>query len=156
VKRRPKDIGTATTTAAIRHCISHYWPHAELRNQRGNNDAGDVTGTPGICWEMKGGEAAKNASDGQIAAWLDETEKERRNAGANIGVLVVQRRGIGAPNAGRWWAIVTAANLSQLVSTHGRYWPTNADEMPVRLHLDDMCQVLAAAGYGTKPETGAA
>jgi len=144
-------IGTKTETAVVR-AILPYWPSAERRRLRGRFDFGDITGTPGVCWEVKGGAAAKGASDGQIVAWLEETELERINSSADVGVLVVPRRGIGAPNAGRWYAIVTAARLSQLVSTNHRYWPLAADQMPARLYLDDMCQILVAAGYGSKPE----
>lgn len=102
---KPRNIGTAAETAVVRYLVANGFPHAERRSLKGNLDQGDITGTPGICWEVKGGAAAKNASDGQVQAWLEETERERVNAGATIGILVLQRKGIGAINAGRWWAI---------------------------------------------------
>jgi hypothetical protein len=62
-------------------------------------------------------------------------------------VLVLQRRGVGPTNAGRWWAILPAAVWADLVyaqldglTEHHRY--------PVRLHLADAVWLLRAAGYG--------
>lgn len=136
------NIGTVAETAAVRALQKLGWPGAERRRLNGRDDRGDVTGTPGICWEVKGGAVAKNASDAQIALWLHETERERSNAGADIGVLVVQRRGIGAPNAHRWWAIVHGNVLGL----------TTIGDLPVRLTLDAMCHWLRSQGYGTELE----
>lgn len=141
---RPRNIGTHAETAVARVLQSGGWPHAERRALRGTHDCGDITGTPGICWEVKGGEAARNASDGQIVLWLADTERERVNARANFGVLVVQRRGVGAGNAGRWWAVMRAHEVARLI--HGIH-----DVKPnpvVRLHLTDVMELLRSAGYG--------
>lgn len=113
------------------------FPHAERRTLKGNLDQGDITGTPGICWEVKGGNAARNASDLLIDQWLAETEAERVNARADIGVLVVQRAGIGPANAGRWWAIVPAGFF------HG-----TTTGPACRLHLTALVHLLRQAGYG--------
>jgi hypothetical protein len=54
---------------------------------------------------MKGGKRAETASDALVAAWLEETEVERRNRGADVAALVLKRKGKGAAsNAGQWWA----------------------------------------------------
>lgn len=129
---RPKDIGTAAETAVVRALRQHGFPHAERRALAGAYDLGDITGTPGIVWEVKGGNAAKTASDGQVEKWLDETECERRNAGATYGVLVLQRAGIGAANAHRWWAVTRSPFF----------------DMAWRTTLANQCYVLRAAGYG--------
>ena len=136
---KPKAIGTSAETAVVRALRTLGFPHAERRALAGIHDLGDITGTPGICWEVKGGEAAKTASDQQIAAWLDETEQERINARADIGILVIQRRGIGPSNAHRWWAILRA-NAWILGAT--RF------DFPTRMLLADACQLLRWAGYG--------
>lgn len=135
---RPKAIGTAAETAVVRYLRAHGFPQAERRALTGSLDQGDITGTPGICWEVKGGTAAKTASDGQVAAWLVETETERVNSGADIGVLVLQRAGIGPANAGRWWAVVPV----------GVFDPEDRFPYPARLHLSDIAQVLRRYGYG--------
>ena len=139
---RSKDIGTAHTTAVIRYLRDNGFPHAELRNQAGALDKGDIVGCPGLCWEAKGGFAAETASDGQVSMWLRETEIERRNAKADIGVLVMKRKAIGARNAGRYWAVlpfwaVIAAPPDGPVS-----WA------PVRMHLADAVTALREQGYG--------
>ena len=146
---RSGQIGTATETAVVRVLRSHGWPSAERRRLEGSLDRGDVTGTPGIVWEVKGGESARRASDLQVVVWLRETERERENADADHGVLVVARRGIGASNASRWWAIVTVETLAELLTGIEGYGVIPAVAMkPVRLQLEDVCSLLHAAGYG--------
>jgi hypothetical protein len=152
---RPKAIGTAAETAVARYLAAHGFPSAERRALRGIEDAGDITGCPGICVEVKGGEAAKNASDLLVTDWLEETEKERLNARADIGVLVLQRRGVGPTNAGRWWAILrldevanlAAADLARLFEEKPEPFVV-ANPAPVRMHLADAVRLLRAAGYG--------
>lgn len=139
---KPKRIGTAAETAVARYLQAHGFPHAERRALRGIQDAGDITGIPGICVEVKGGEAAKAASDLLVADWLEETEKERVNARADIGVLVLQRRGVGPANAGRWWAVISLDFISML--THGY----DGSGIPVRMLLADAVRLLRTAGYG--------
>lgn len=148
--RRPRDIGTATETAVVRYLTANGWPHAERRSLRGTADAGDITGTPGICWEVKGGQAARQASDLQIDRWMQELDTERVNAGAEIGILVVQRAGIGPANAGRWWAVIPLSTVALLRC--GIQPPPNrlvAADAPVRMHLAEAVTLLRSAGYGT-------
>lgn len=147
---RPKQIGTAAETAVVRTLRTLGFPHAERRALTGALDQGDITGCPGLVFEVKGGEAAKVASDAQITAWLAETEAERLNAGADIGVLVLQRRGVGASNAGRWWAVVW---LHDICHARGQDCPVRPAcevfrEVPARLLLADVTTLLRAAGYG--------
>ncbi len=150
---RPRNIGTAAESAVVRVLHANGFPHAERRQLRGNLDCGDVTGTPGVVWEVKGGTAARTASDGQVAAWLAETDRERLNAAADIGVLVVARKGIGAANAGRWWVVLPMWQAAW--AARPNTWPqvAGADptlrDRPVRLHLVDMCALLVATGYGS-------
>jgi hypothetical protein len=143
---RPKRIGRDAENAVVAYLRAHGWPEAERRAQRGSRDAGDLTGCPGLCVEVKGGEAAKNASDLLVADWLEETEKERVNAGADIGVLVLQRRGVGPANAGRWWAVMPVYQVVQLV--YGRCTPDPPYVVPVRMHLAAAVDLLRFAGFG--------
>jgi hypothetical protein len=144
---KPKAIGTSAERAVVRALHTLGYPHAERRALAGIHDLGDITGTPGICWEIKGGEAAKNASDGQINDWLAETEKERQNARADIGVLIVQRRGVGAANAHRWWAYVTSTVVATLADPSSAVYD-EAPVVPVRLTVADVVRLLRWAGYG--------
>jgi hypothetical protein len=150
VTNRPKNIGTAAETAVVRAARTAGFPHAERVVLHGSLDQGDIRLTPGltagIIVEVKGGEAARRASDAQIAAWLDETETERTNSHADIAFLVTQRAGIGAPNAHRWWAHLRVGHLAHL-----RGYPADlnlADEAPVRMTLASALAQLRAAGYG--------
>lgn len=138
-KRRPKDIGTDSERAVVRFLQAHGFPQAERRALRGTQDAGDITGIPGLCVEVKGGNRAKGASDLLVADWLEETEKERINARADIGVLVLQRRGVGPVNAGRWWAVMRANAWILGATKH---------DFPVRMHLADAVWLLRRSGYG--------
>jgi len=133
-------IGTTTAEAVVRFLRTAGWDAAERTALHGVNDVGDITGTPGIAWEVKGGHAAESASDGQVAAWLADTERERLCAGANVGVLVLKRKGIGAANVGRWWAVVTVDALAHTIGGHL--------DVTARLHLADLCGLLRADGYG--------
>lgn len=146
---RPRSIGTKAETAVCRYLADNGWPHAERRTLKGVLDQGDITGTPGICWEIKGGEAAATASDGLVSAWLEETETERINARADIGVLVMRRRGIGPLRAGDWWAVVPGAHVFPT------FWEIpGLRHAPVRLHLATACRLLLAIGYGDDTPTG--
>jgi hypothetical protein len=148
---KPKTIGTKAETAVTRYLTAHGFPHAERRSLRGVLDAGDITGCPGICIEVKGGEAARNASDLLVTDWLAETETERVNAHADVGILVIQRRGVGPANAGRWWAVMDAATLFQIHGgsvVWGLLGAAYTAGMPVRMVLADAVRLLRAAGYG--------
>jgi hypothetical protein len=145
---KPKAIGTAAETAVARYLQAHGFPHAERRALRGIEDAGDITGCPGVCVEVKGGDAAKNASDLLVSDWLAETEKERLNARADVGVLVLQRRGVGPANAGRWWAVMPVGTVAVLRLTLVNPAPETWAGPPVRMHLADAVRLLRAAGYG--------
>jgi hypothetical protein len=143
VSRRSKDIGTDAERAVVRFLQENGFPHAERRALRGTHDAGDITGTPGVAWEVKGGDKAKTASDGLIEQWIEETRNETENADADVGVLVVQRKGVGPANAGRWWAIIPDV---ELVDPH--YSGDLPATVTIRLHLAEACRILNRWGYG--------
>jgi hypothetical protein len=156
VRRRSRDIGTAAERAVVCAILTRGFPHAERRALRGTQDAGDITGTPGICWSVKGGQAARTASDGQIEAWLGELDEQTTHAGADLGVLVLQRTGVGENNAHRWRAILRCHDMARLASFVPR---PELRWFPVRVLLADACTLLRAAGYGTPedvPTGGAA
>jgi hypothetical protein len=143
---RPKAIGTAAETAVVRAARPRGFPHADRLTLTGNQDRGDVGLCPGVVIEVKGGAAARTASDGLIDAWLIETERERVHARADVAFLVIQRPGVGPTNAHRWWAWFRLGWLLPLVGGRGHELG-NADAA-VRLHLDTALQLLRAAGYG--------
>lgn len=145
---RPKSIGTAAESAVVAYLRTDGFPHAERRALTGSTDRGDVTGVIGTVIEIKGGKAAEDASDAQICAWLTETERERANARADIGILVTKRRAIGAKRAQFWWAHVTLGTLLDLAGKPTSEIDPDVMDVPVRLHLADAIHLLRAAGYG--------
>ena len=103
--------GTAAETAVVRWLREHGWPWAERRAQGGAHDRGDVAGCPGVVIEVKSCERM------ELASWVDETERERRRDGADIGMLVVRRRGTGDP--ARWYAVLPLGVAARLLSSSG-------------------------------------
>ena len=138
------NIGTAGETA-VKKVLRPFWPRVERRRLEGSLDRGDITGTPGLVWEVKAGKAAENASDAQVIAWLEETERERKNDNAAYGILVMKKKGAGHDNAGRWTAVMWSDAFAHLVGG----LPSNvASGFPVRCTLDNIVAALTAAGWG--------
>lgn len=148
---RSKDIGTRAETAVVR-AIRPWFPHAERRALHGVLDLGDITGTPGIVWEVKGGEAARKPSDSQVQEWMEETDAERYNADADVGVLVLQRSGFGQERAACWWSVVPVDVVAPLQTGLVLADGPNLPMVPAWMRLGDVCELLVAAGYGTRPE----
>lgn len=144
---RPKQIGTAGETAVVRAARAHGFGLADRLTLTGALDRGDIGLCPGVILEVKAGQAAKTASDGQIEKWLAETERERTNAHADVAILVTARAGIGAPNAHRWWAHLRFEDLALLID-RGSYTPESLAEQPVRMTLETALLALRHAGYG--------
>ena len=139
---RSKAKGTAAESAVARVMRANGWPCAERSALHGAKDRGDLTGIGLVCVEVKGGHAAEQASDGQVLAWMAELDTECVNKGADVGVLVMKRKGVGHGNAERWWAVMWLHDTS--VDPRGG----QVRGIPVRMTLADACRVLAALGYG--------
>lgn len=105
--------GTAAESALVRFLQSRGWPYAERRALAGAKDKGDVTGTPGLCWEQK------SAARICIPEWMRETEIERVNAGADYGVLVIKPRGVGETRVDQWAALLPLSVVVELLHLAG-------------------------------------
>lgn len=105
---RSKDKGTAAESAVAEYLRNHGWPWAERRALHGATDKGDITGTPGIIWEVKAGR------DMRMAEWMQETVAERANANAEHGVLVIKPVGVGDTRVGDWLAAMIGWDLDRL------------------------------------------
>ena len=134
---KSKDLGTKAETAVVKALHRLGFPNAERRALAGVLDKGDILVNPGherpVIIEVKGGDAAREASDNQVAKWLSETDIEIYNAYAYHGFLVVQRGGIGYPNAHRWWAVTRMGSID---------FETSHPMIPVRMALEDMLEVV--------------
>ncbi len=150
--RRPKDIGTAVETAVTRFAQGYGFPNAERRALAGSLDRGDILLTAGVVAECKGGAMAERASDAVIGQWLAETERERVNARAAVGLLVTKRPAVGHARCGQWWAWLDLRTMRQLLSSlpdarHAPVW-RRLDQEPVRMTLVGALTILRAAGHG--------
>lgn len=105
--------GTAGETAFVNYLVPNGFPGAERRALSGAYDQGDVTGTPGLVWEVK------NCKKYTIPKWLRETETERFNANADFGILIVKPNGVGINNVANWWAVMTTEMMMKLVTEAG-------------------------------------
>lgn len=95
---RPKMKGTSAETAVVSFLRKNGWPHAERLALQGKLDKGDITGSPGLVWEVK------NYAVPHWPAWLREAEIERVNAAAAFGIVVAKPPGVGVTRVGDWWA----------------------------------------------------
>lgn len=123
---------------------THGWPQAERAVRTGyaatgrdSADPGDIIGTPGIVWQVT--DRGDIDQDAVLSRRLADTEAQRAGAGADLGVLVVKRRGVADP--GRWWAWHPA----QLITVNGRRVRT----VPARVELRHFAASAHDAGYGT-------
>jgi hypothetical protein len=93
---------------------SHGARHAEKRLAGAAKDRGDIAGIPGVVIEVKcpGPDAPIT-----LGPWMTETMNERDNDGAEIGLLVVKRRQMGAP--GDWYWITDGHTMIRLLHEAG-------------------------------------
>ena len=108
---KSKIKGTSFETLIVRTLRQLGFPHAERRALHGNVDKGDVAGCGPLVFECK---AAKRF---ELSQWLAETEQERVNAGAEYGILVVKRQGIGVGE--RQYAIMELSEMVRLLHQAG-------------------------------------
>ena len=123
----------------------HGFPHAERSVKTGMTtadravaDEGDLTGTPGLVWQVK------CVAREDITGWMAETEQQRLAADANVGILIQRRAGKSDP--GRWWAWIPASDLGYLATTAMGGVGTG---FPVRMELAHLVPLLHDRGYGT-------
>lgn len=106
-------------------------------------DPGDLTGTPGIVWQVK------DCRREQISTWLYETEKQRVDARADHGMLIQRRPG--KADVGKWWCWLPLAKLLDLAAEEHLFGDKELGEHPVRLELGDVARLLRIRAYGTEP-----
>jgi Holliday junction resolvase len=82
-----KAKGSAFEREVVRALKRLGFPYAERAYGAGRpHDVGDIDGVPGLVFECKARRAL------ELAAWVDEAQREAANAGA-VGVVVAKRRG---------------------------------------------------------------
>ena len=110
---RSKQKGTAAESSVVAYLRGTIWPHAERRTLSGQYDKGDISpgnGSPVVI-------EVKNHRTINLAEWLDELRDEMANAGAEVGFLVVKRRG--KANAADWYWICSGPVAVELLREWG-------------------------------------
>lgn len=127
---------------------------------RVSHDCGDITGTPGIAWQVK--DIAEREWY-KIPRILVDTEAQAMAGKADFGVLVIRRAGHAHPS--EWWAHMYLADLVRLVVGDDQSANANAShfagsdiceserrallKFPIRFELGELLPLLRVAGYGT-------
>ena len=113
--RKSLDVGKDTELRAARYLRSRGLAGVERAvrtgfrtTERSVADAGDLTGWPGVCIQVKSLRPA-NAAERQTRTWLAELESPRQQSGASIGLLIVRRWG--TTDVGEWWCFLTTWDL---------------------------------------------
>lgn len=156
--RSNREKGAVSERHLARWLRDHGWPHAERAVRTGFTaadraiaDPGDITGTPGLVWQVK--YRADFDQDAVFATCWHETGQQRATANADFGLLVQRRPRAAHP--GRWWVWLGVLDLLRL-HTPGERNPLAATSTPrgapVRMELADLVPLLHSAGYGTPAE----
>lgn len=98
---RAKQKGTAAEGGVVRFLRANGWPYAERRALTGSADQGDVTGCPGLVFEVK-----HAGTRYRMAQWMAETLAEQQNAKADHGILIIKPPGLGDRNVDLWHAVM--------------------------------------------------
>ena len=133
---KPRRKGTAAETAVVTYLRDHGWPYAERRSLNGALDKGDVTGCPGLCFEIK------SAGFGiKMSSWLGETAEETVNSKSDFGILVVKPSGLGETRVHLWYAIMAGSEFDRLLAVERLH------ELAI-VHRDPVTYTEKALRYG--------
>jgi hypothetical protein len=119
---RNKAKGSAWERAIVEHLRAAGWPFAERRIAGAAKDRGDIAGVVGVVIE------AKNTASRNLAGWIAETEAERVNDGAWLGVVWHKRTG--KASAADGYVTMTGAQFTALLARALDIQPTLPDGEP--------------------------
>ena len=105
---KPKQRGTAAETAFLRFARVNGFPEAVRNPLAGNKDQGDLTLCPKVIVEVK----ADKALD--YPRFMRETEAERVNAGAAVGICAIKPVGLGDKSIANWWVLMASGTYEAL------------------------------------------
>lgn len=109
-----------------------------------------MTLAPGVIVEAKSHKTAGTGQPGPkvLATWMDQTELERVNAGADYALLIVKRTG--STNVATFWCYLPLWQVRSLLTPEGcgcEHVIDNPDDV-VCLTVRSAFALLLAAGYG--------
>ena len=107
-----KKAGTAFETLVARYLNEHVDDGIERRTKAGNRDRGDIGG-------LRHGTArvvveCKDVTRMNLAGWVTETDTERSNDDAAVGIVIHKRRGTQDP--GDQYVTMTVRDLVSLLT----------------------------------------
>jgi Holliday junction resolvase-like predicted endonuclease len=108
---RNRAKGTAAETAVVAYLRDQGATQVERRALAGALDRGDIAGLPGVCVEVK------NHQHISLAEFVDEAVAEGVNAGADVALAWIKRRGKGSP--ADWFVAMTGAQAVALLRAAG-------------------------------------
>lgn len=130
---KPKIIGTKAEVATLGYAVDHGFPEATRKPPAGAKDVGDLWLTPGPKPKVMAEVKADKSLD--YPQFLRETEKERVNASAAVGICVIKPPGVAERRMHLWWVLMhggTYDALAQLAGTMNFMVSfMNADEAPL-------------------------
>lgn len=148
VGKANRDKGARAELAVVKWLRDNGWPGAERAIATGHRspvreraDLGDITGTPGLVWQVT--DRGDIEQPAVFARRMVDTEEQRQAARADYGFLVQRRRKFA--DAGRWWVHLTGRRFAELLTEY----KAPEFEAAVRLTLADLVRLLHRAGYGT-------
>jgi hypothetical protein len=107
--------GAETERRFAEHLAEHGWPHAQPSRGHGT----DITGTPGIGWELK---ARRGFTPLQ---WLRQVHAHQ----VGLPIAVLRPDGLGPAHIDEWAALMRVSDLIELLHAAG-YGDKNATEAP--------------------------
>lgn len=139
--------GKTVERAVVTWLRDNGFPHAERAVRTGYSngeaygpDPGDITGTPLLVWQVTDREDISEPK--VLTKRLADTERQRAEANANFGLLVVKRRRCADP--GKWFVWLDGWSFAELYAgTAGRRFDCN-----IRTTLGEIVPILRARGYG--------
>lgn len=152
------DVGKDTEQRVARYLRETGFPGCERRVKTGyrvtgreDPDQGDLTGCPGICWQVKSLRPATRA-ELAVPGWLAETEYQRIASGADLGFLVVRRWG--TTDVGRWWVFQRLHQLHGLACGAVTEVPEvpGVGAIPVRMDMAALVGLLHNTGWAGTEE----
>lgn len=102
-----KDRGSEFERQVAKFLAENGFPYAERRYGAGNTqDKGDINGLPGLVIECK------SVKTIDIPGFLREAEREKENAKADYGIVVIKRKG--TTDAGRAYVVMELKDFARL------------------------------------------
>lgn len=107
-----KAAGSRFESQVAAYLAEHVDDRIERRTRGGSKDRGDIAGLRHLGQKIV--VECKNTSRINLGAWATETEIQRGNDDAGVGVIVHKRHGKGS--AGEQWVTMTLADLVALLT----------------------------------------